>query len=67
MTTSRMIKPQVIPGWDVMKWKDEIQLQIYEETKNMTSAESIAYFRQASERADRRRAEYAERQEINKK
>ncbi len=54
--------PEPIPDWDLMKWKDEIQLEIYEKTKDMTSAEVLDYFHQAAERADRRRAEFAERQ-----
>ena len=30
--------------FDCLKMKEEIYAQIYEETKNMTSAERIAYF-----------------------
>ena len=49
--------PEPIPGWDMLKWKDDTQAEILRETEGMTSEEVIEYFRQASERADRRRAE----------
>jgi len=49
MTTLKMIRPKVIPGFDVLKWKQEIQTEIYEETKDMTTAELIEYFRKGSE------------------
>ena len=49
------IKP--IPGFDSLKWKREVQAKIYEETKDMTSEEVCEYFRQAGDRAERRRAE----------
>jgi hypothetical protein len=40
------IKP--IPGFDCVKMKREIQAAIYEETKNMTSEEYLAYIRNES-------------------
>lgn len=47
MTTFEWADP--IPGWDLMKWKEETQAEIYEEVKDMTPEERIAYFRQGSE------------------
>ncbi len=44
--------PEPIPDWDLMKWKEETQLQIYDEIKDMTTAEMIDYFRQAGARFD---------------
>ena len=40
------IKP--IPGFDCVKMKREIQAQIYEETKDMTSEEYLEYIRKES-------------------
>jgi hypothetical protein len=44
---------------DCVKLKRAIQAKIYEETKYMTPEEQLDYFRQAGERAVRRRAERA--------
>ncbi len=41
--------PDVIPDFDVWKWKEETQAAIYEDIKNMTSEEVLAYFRKGSE------------------
>ena len=49
--------PDPIPGWDMVKWKDETQAEIYEEIKDMTIKEVLEYFHQASERAACRRME----------
>lgn len=49
--------PEPIPGWDMLKWKDETQAEILRETEGMTREEVREYFRQACERADRRREE----------
>ncbi|MDR0520251.1 MAG: hypothetical protein LBH00_00180 [Planctomycetaceae bacterium] len=38
-----------IPGFDGLKWKEERQAQIYEETKNMTREEFREYLRKGSE------------------
>ena len=46
-----------IPGFDCVKMKREIQAKIFEETKHMTLEERRERSRQASERAERRRAE----------
>jgi len=55
------IKP--IPGFDCLKWKQERQAKIYEETKGMTSEEYLEYVRKGAERFDEkqrlRRAERA--------
>jgi len=63
MMKHRMLQSEIIPGFDVIKWKREIQAQIYEETKDMTSAEAIEYSRQAVLRGERRRAELAKKSE----
>lgn len=51
----KSIKSRAIPGFSVLKMKQEIQEQIYRETEGMTDEEVREYFRQASERAERRR------------
>ena len=53
------IKP--IPGFDCLKWKQERQAKIYEETKHMTREEVRERLRKSVERADSRRAELTER------
>ena len=50
--------PEPIPGFDVLKWKQETQAKIYEKIKDMTTEERVAYFRKGSERAQKRRTEY---------
>ncbi len=45
--------PDVIPDFDVLKWKEETQAEIYEEIKEMTSEEVIEYFRKGSEEFQR--------------
>jgi len=55
MTLLDMQQPQVIPGFDVLKWKQETQAQILRETEGMTDAEVREYFQQASERWEQRR------------
>jgi len=52
MTKHKMIQPEVIPGFDVLKWKAETQARIYQDIKDMTSEEQIAYFRRGAERFD---------------
>ncbi len=52
MTNMTFDWPVPIPDWDLMKWKEETQLQIYNEIKDMTTAEMIDYFRQAGVRFD---------------
>jgi len=63
MTKLDLSQLKPIPGFDCLKWKAETQAKIYEETKNMTREEVREYYRQAVERADRRRAE-RERQSV---
>ena len=55
--------PDPIPGFDVLKWKQENQARILRETDGMTDEEIRERFRQASERAAIRRKEFAERRE----
>jgi hypothetical protein len=38
----------IIPGFDVLEWKREIQEEIYQETKGMTSDEFLEYLRRGS-------------------
>ncbi len=70
MTVIKMIKPEVIPDWDVMKWKEETQARIYRETEGMTGEEVREYFRKGAERFDadmaRRREELAKQQNSKK-
>jgi hypothetical protein len=49
MTLEDLKKIQPIPGFDCVKMKHDIQAEIYEETKGMTSEERREYFRKASE------------------
>jgi hypothetical protein len=52
-----------IPGFDSMKWKDEVQAKIYEETKHMTWEEQREHTRKASEEfREMQRLRRAERQ-----
>jgi len=51
------IKP--IPGFDSLKWKREVQAEIYEETKHMTPEEQRKYLRQMLEHDERWREAYA--------
>jgi hypothetical protein len=44
-----MIQPQIIPGFDVLKWKQEVQEQIYRETEGMSREEICAYIKRGSE------------------
>ena len=39
----------IIPDFDVLKWKAETQAEIYQEIKDMTTEERLAYFRKGSE------------------
>lgn len=68
MTKIKMIRPEVIPGWDMMKWKEETQAEILRETEGMTREEVREYFRKASEEfreeIKQRRAEIAKRQQM---
>ena len=58
MTKYEMVwPPEIIPGFDVLKWKAEVQAEILRETEGMTDEEVCEYFRQASERVERRRME----------
>ena len=40
--------PEPIPGFDVMKWKQEMREQMRRETEGMTSEEFCEYLRQGS-------------------
>ena len=66
MPTLKMIKPKIIPGFDVLKWKTEMQAEILRETEGMTGEEVREYFRKGSEdfrkEGESRRAELIERQ-----
>ena len=49
----------IIPGFDVIKWKRENQARILRETEGMTDEQIRERRRQVCERADKRRAERA--------
>jgi len=57
MTQLDMSKFKPIPGFDSLKWKQERQAKIYEETKNMTPEQRRERLRQVVERDEQRRAE----------
>ena len=63
MTKLKTFWQDVIPDFDVMKWKQETQAEILRETKDMTREEVREYFRRASEEfqaeGERYRAERA--------
>jgi len=44
--------PEPIPGFDVLKWKQEVREQMRRETEGMTSAEVREYIRQGAEQFD---------------
>jgi hypothetical protein len=48
MTALETFDTDIIPGFDVLKWKREIQEDIYQETKDMTSDEFLEYLRRGS-------------------
>lgn len=49
MTTDYLKKIRPIPGFDCVKMKHDIQAKIYEETKDMTREERMAYMRRKSD------------------
>jgi len=49
MTTLDLSKIKPIPGFDCVQMKREIQAQIYQETKDMTTEEWLDYVRKGSE------------------
>ena len=55
----------IIPGFDVMKWKQENQARILRETEGMTREQIRERQRQAGERFDKRRAELAKSAETD--
>jgi hypothetical protein len=52
-----MSKFKPIPGFDSLKWKQEVYAQIYEETKNLTWEEEQERLRLVVERSEQRRAD----------
>jgi len=52
MTEIDWSKYPPIPGFDSMKWKEETQRKIYEETKHMTWEEQRERLRKTAERFD---------------
>jgi len=54
-------KIEPIPGFDSLKWKEEVQAKIYEETKDMTPEQRRERLRQAVERSKAYRAELERR------
>jgi len=49
MAKNDFVWQDIIPDFDVMKWKDETQAEILRETKGMTREEIREYFRKGSE------------------
>jgi hypothetical protein len=58
MTKIDLSQFKPIPGFDSLKWKQEVQTKIYEETKHMTPEERRERTRQASERMRKEREQY---------
>ena len=50
MTALETFDPDIIPGFDVLEWKREIQAKFYQETKDLTSDEFLEYIRKKNER-----------------
>jgi len=68
MKTHDMIwPPEIIPDFDVLKWKQETQFQIYQEIKDLTTEEWLAYLRQSRERGEQRRNDLAKRRKLKRK
>ena len=57
MTTDDLNNMEPIPGFDCVKMKHDIQAKIYEEIKDMTVDERMAYFRRGSEEFRREMAQ----------
>ena len=57
-------RQDIIPGFDVLKWKQETQAEILRETVGMTDVEVREYFRKGSEefRAEQRLRQAAKNQ-----
>ena len=50
MAKPKIANSDIIPGFDVLKWKREIQAKFYQETKDMTGDEFLEYIRKGNER-----------------
>ena len=59
MTTFDLSQIKPISGFNSLKWKREVQAEIYEETKHMTPEQRRERERQTVERGEKRRAERA--------
>jgi len=66
MTKHKTVNPDIIPGFDVLKWKREIQARFYQETKDMTSDEFLEYIRKGNEqiREERRQRQVAQAEAV---
>jgi hypothetical protein len=58
MTKIDLSQFKPIPGFDSLKWKQEVQAKIHEETKHMTPEQRRERERQASERMCKEREQY---------
>ena len=58
MTKLDLSQFKPIPDFDSLKWKQEVQAKIYEETKGMTPEQRRERTRQASERMRKEREQY---------
>jgi len=50
LETLETFDPDIIPGFDVLEWKREIQARFYQATKDMTSDERLDYIRKGNDR-----------------
>jgi len=58
MTNETFVWQDIIPDFDVLKWKQETQAEILRETKGMTDEQVCEYFRRASEEFQRDGEQY---------
>ena len=65
MTKHEMTQPKIIPGFDALKMKQELQERVYRETEGMTDAEVREYINSRADEYWRRRAERKARQQKN--
>lgn len=49
MTTGKIISPEIIPGFDVLRWKRETQEKNLRETEGMTREQVREHIRQGAE------------------
>ena len=50
MAKIKTVSPDIIPDFDVLEWKQYVQEQIYQETKDMTTDEFLEYIQKGNEK-----------------